>query len=66
MANKFFNELSVDQIEKKIIDSLDIIQNLRFQKTLQQLEDLSTIKKTKKELAQLKTVLNEFKIGIRK
>lgn len=66
MANKFFNELNVDQIKDRINDSLDALQNLRFQKTLQQLEDLSTIKKTKKELAQLKTVLNEFKIGIRK
>lgn len=66
MANKFFNELNENQIKDRINDSLDALQNLRFQKTLQQLEDLSIIKKTKKELAQLKTVLNEFKIGIRK
>ena len=33
---------------------------------MQQLEDFTVISKTKKEIAQLKTVLNEHKIGIRK
>ncbi len=36
-----------------------------FQKSLQQLEDGTLISKTKKEIAQIKTVLNEFELGIR-
>ena len=37
----------------------DSLQNLVFQKTMQQLEDLSQIKKTRKKIARIKTLLNE-------
>ena len=48
-----------------MIENLDALQNLKFQQALQQLEDGTTISKTKKEIAQIKTVLNEYKLGIR-
>ena len=41
------------------------MQNLKFQQALQQLEDGTMISKTKKEIAQIKTVLNEYNLGIR-
>ena len=54
------------ELETKLGDNLEALQNLRFQQALQQLEDGTLISKTKKEIAQIKTVLNEMKLGIRK
>lgn len=54
------------ELETKLGDNLESLQNLRFQQALQQLEDGTLISKTKKEIAQIKTVLNEMKLGIRK
>ncbi|HJN97999.1 MAG TPA: 50S ribosomal protein L29 [Candidatus Marinimicrobia bacterium] len=53
------------ELNAKLIENLDALQNLKFQQALQQLEDGTTISKTKKEIAQIKTVLNEYKLGIR-
>ena len=54
------------ELESKLTDNLEALQNLRFQQALQQLEDGTMISKTKKEIAQIKTVLNEIKLKIRK
>ena len=54
------NELELDL---KLTENLEILQNLKFQQALQQLEDGTMIPKTKKEIAQIKTILNEIKIG---
>ena len=58
-------EMNQVELNSKLIENLDALQNLKFQQALQQLEDGTTISKTKKEIAQLKTVLNEYKLGIR-
>ena len=54
------------ECESKLQDSLDALQNLRFQKSLQQLENPLGMKIIKKDIAQIRTVLNEYKLGIRK
>ena len=54
------------ELETKLDENLEALQNLRFQQALQQLEDATLISSTRKEIAQIKTVLNEFKLGIRK
>ena len=53
------------ELKLKLDENLEALQNLSFQQALQQLEDGSMISKTKKEIAQIKTVLNEYKLGIR-
>ena len=58
-------EMNKLELETKLNDNLEALQNLNFQKALQQLEDATLISKTKKEIAQIKTVLNEFNLGIR-
>ncbi len=58
-------EMNEMELNAKLIENLDALQNLKFQQALQQLEDGTTISKTKKEIAQIKTVLNEYKLGIR-
>lgn len=60
------NELNKLELESKLSENLEALQNLRFQQALQQLEDGTMISKTKKEIAQIKTVLNEMKLEIRK
>ena len=54
------------ELEDKLSDNLEALQNLRFQQALQQLEDGTAISKIKKEIAQIKTVLNEMRLEIRK
>ena len=58
-------EMNQVELNVKLIENLDALQNLKFQQALQQLEDGTTISKMKKEIAQIKTVLNEYKLGIR-
>ena len=41
----------------KLNENLDSLQNLKFQQALQQLDDATNIKKTRREIAQIKTVL---------
>ena len=66
MKSSQLNEMNKLELENKLTDSLEALQNLRFQQALQQLEDGTMISKTKKEIAQIKTVLNEIKLEIRK
>ena len=65
MNSKDLQKLSVSELEVKLKDSQDALLNLRFQKALQQLDHSQMIKHTKKEIAQIKTVLREFELGIR-
>jgi large subunit ribosomal protein L29 len=58
-------EMNQVELNAKLMENLDALQNLKFQQALQQLEDGTTISKTKKEIAQIKTVLNEYALGIR-
>ena len=60
------NELNKLELESKLSENLEALQNLRFQQALQQLEDGTMISKIKREIAQIKTVLNEIKLEIRK
>ena len=60
------NEMNKLELESKLSDNMEALQNLRFQQALQQLEDGTTISKIKKEIAQIKTVLNEMRLEIRK
>tara|TARA_B100001093_G_scaffold78426_1_gene69555 strand:+ start:1336 stop:1536 length:201 start_codon:yes stop_codon:yes gene_type:complete len=52
----------LNELKAELIDSQDALQNLVFQKSMQQLEDLSQIKKTRKTIARLKTLIHESKI----
>ena len=60
------NEMSKMELETKLNDSMDALQNLRFQKALQQIENPLHIRVLKREIAQVKTVLRELELKIRK
>lgn len=65
MKKQALNELSFLDIEGKLSENEEALQNLRFQKALQQLENPIQINHLKKEIAQLKTIKKEFDLGIR-
>ena len=60
------NEMTKMELETKLTDNMDALQNLRFQKALQQIENPLQIRVLKREIAQVKTVLRELELGIRK
>ncbi len=66
MKSSQLKEMNLLDLENKLDENLEALQNIRFQKSLQQLEDFTSISKLRKEIAQLKTVINEFALGIRK
>ena len=49
-------EMNEIELKTRLDENLDALQNLKFQQALQQLEDATMIGKTKKEIAQIKTV----------
>ena len=65
MKKSELNEMNQAELENKLQDNLDALQNLRFQKSLQQLENPLGIKVLRIENAQIKTVLREFDLGLR-
>ena len=66
MKKSELRDLNSTEVGEKLIENLESLQNYKFQLAMQQLEDFTVISKLKREIAQLKTVLNEYKIGIRK
>ncbi|MDZ7796005.1 MAG: 50S ribosomal protein L29 [Candidatus Marinimicrobia bacterium] len=59
-------ELTRDEIVVKLRDDEDALLNLRFQHTLQQLENPTQLRYLKREVAQLKTIIHEYELGLRK
>tara|TARA_B100000242_G_scaffold282026_1_gene242927 strand:+ start:228 stop:428 length:201 start_codon:yes stop_codon:yes gene_type:complete len=51
----------ISELETQLLDCQDALQNLVFQKSMQQLEDISQIKKNRKKIARIKTLLTEAK-----
>ena len=61
MADSSINSSSMNELLSQLEETQEALQNLRFQKSMQQLEDLSQIRKTKKQIAKLKTLVFEQK-----
>ena len=66
MKNSQLNEMSKMELETKLNDDLDALQNLRFQKALQQIENPLQLRGLRREIAQVKTVLREIELKIRR
>ncbi|MDP6577662.1 MAG: 50S ribosomal protein L29 [Candidatus Marinimicrobia bacterium] len=65
MKREELKELSIDELKSRLIDVQKELEKLKFQKALQQLENPLQLRYLRKEIAQIKTVLNEFELGIR-
>ena len=59
------NKLSKSELEVKLTENQESLMNFRFQKVLQQLEKPQAIRATKREIAQIKTVIREYNLGKR-
>ena len=55
------NTGQISELKNQLADYQDSLQNLVFQKSMQQLEDTSQIRKTRKKIARIKTLLTEAK-----
>ena len=58
------NTGQISELKTQLVDCQDSLQNLVFQKSMQQLEDISQIKKTRKKIARIKTLLTEEKASL--
>ena len=65
MKQKELNKLNQDELKTKLTDNQEALLNLRIQKALQQLEHPQKIRSLKREIAQIKTVIREYDLGIR-
>jgi large subunit ribosomal protein L29 len=54
-----------DELQQMLNDLKDELFGLKFQQILGQLEDTTVLKKTRKDIARIKTVLRERELGIR-
>ncbi len=59
MSDENKNDSPLADLLIQLEDNEESLQNLRFQKSMQQLEDLSQIKKVKKKIARIKTIMHE-------
>ena len=63
---KNLKDLSLDELNKKLIELNDSMLNFRFQKTLQQLEDPKQINQNRRDIARVKTFIKQFELGLKK
>lgn len=63
MKASTLRELNILDLEAMLVEKLESLQNFKFQQALQQLEDGTSITKSRKEVAQIKTILKEKKLS---
>tara|TARA_A100001011_G_scaffold135293_3_gene142666 strand:- start:23562 stop:23774 length:213 start_codon:yes stop_codon:yes gene_type:complete len=66
MIKQEIKEMSLDELKVNLKDKKSLLEDLRFQKALQQLENPLQIRLIRKEIAQIKTLINEYISGKRK
>lgn len=66
MKTSEFKDYTIEALQNKLSDNETEMANLRFQKALQQLEKPTRLRELRREIAQIKTVLRENELGIRK
>jgi len=65
MKREELKEMLEEELKSRLSENLEELDNLRFQKVLQQLENSLRLRHLRREIAQIKTVLHEFELGIR-
>ena len=62
MNAKEIRELTLPELEKKLVDLKDELFKLRFQLAINQLENPTRINAVKKDIARVKTVIRELEL----
>ena len=65
MKTKELRESSVEELEIKLIDLAEEGFNLRFQHALGQLSSPIRLRRVRREVAQVQTVLREHRLGLK-
>ena len=65
MKKEELRELTEVEVKNRLRDSIEEMENLKFQHSLRQLENQQKIKAVRRNIAQLKTVINEDILGLR-
>ncbi len=66
MKHHELKELSLNEIQFRLEDLEEEMSNLRYQKALGQLNNPLRIRIVRREIAQIKTVIHESELGLRK
>ena len=56
--NNKYNDLTIDELSKELQEKKETLFNMRFQKSLQQLDHPIMIRNIKKDIARIKTKIN--------
>ncbi len=56
--------LSLEELSQRLSDSADDLFRMKFQLISGQLQDPARIKQTRREVARIKTIINERELGI--
>lgn len=64
MKKEELRELMQEEASNRLRDSVEELENLKFQHSLRQLENQQRIKIVRRDIAQLRTVINEDSLGI--
>jgi large subunit ribosomal protein L29 len=62
MAKKEFKDLTISELNDKLVDLKDELYKLRFQLAINQLENPMRITAVKKDIARVKTTIREIEI----
>jgi len=65
MVSEDLLSMSVEDLQGQLSEKEKELTNLRFQKALQQLEGPHNIRKTRREIARIRTLLRGYELGIR-
>ncbi|MBD3168249.1 MAG: 50S ribosomal protein L29 [candidate division Zixibacteria bacterium] len=66
MHTREIRDMALEEIEDRLNDLQEELFNLKFRRAIQQLENPLKIRVLRREIARLKTILNEHEKGIRK
>lgn len=64
MKREELRELTEDEVSNRLRDSVEELENLKFQHSLRQLENQQRLKLVRRNIAQLKTVIHEDRLGL--
>ncbi len=64
MKKEALRELTEVEVKNRLRDSIEEMENLKFQHSLRQLENQQKLKAVRRNIAQLKTVINEDMLGL--
>lgn len=66
MKIQSFREMTRDELQQKMTELNDEMFNLNMRRSLKALDNPLRLRQVRREIARIKTVLNEDKLGIRK